>query len=704
MDAAVTLLPAVVPPLPTARAEVVPARLAAKVAPLFGVPWADSPFGDATWVSDFRRITLSEIARGAPLPTRSQAPALLAELGDGGTAAGWGLVNRIGVTVNSGSLPNEIPNATLNRFGPDTKAAVVLTAVNLLLEPLRRAVEDAVALLADETGKALPPALRLAGWASLIVEIFRSQPALVSAGILARAIQRPLTDVWDVPVAASADGVPLSRCEVSFPGAPVAPSRPRTLDVADATFDALRLQAAHTESGQVPERTLTETHETVVGALLTRLLDVGTLRDASHLWLAQRRPGQLAMEALLTPASIVNRFVHKALRLAGIEDASLDIGAPLPWIPSPRKLDGLGTLSRRAAALALLGVLQQVRQPAAERARDAPLACVRRLRDLVEEALPDDDPVRAVVACRADVIAVDLARADAASPHLAELSAQLDESTRRCQRLFEAGVLDRGAAAEMVAASNIQVNALRSSNARAADSGLPSPAELERRLRQRWRHWLELVEASEDMLTGERQPPGMLGYHLHNYAAFLASLDAEEDRVAAVRLFREVVIPARRRFFESSGIFDALAYSLQMATRATTALAEQAREHAGPGGLRRARDWAKDGHRFISDALGQPALRAMVAATTEASCRFALRAAPALLLAVELDATEDPQADLDRADGLIDVARTWAQCYATENNRRYARYDEIEKLECRLAELRSLPLPGPPPQPRPDAR
>src|SRR6266498_193322 len=70
------LLPAVVPQLVEKRSELVPARLARKVAPLFGVPSEQNPFRPMTWVCDFTAITVSEIARGAPLPTRAHAAEL----------------------------------------------------------------------------------------------------------------------------------------------------------------------------------------------------------------------------------------------------------------------------------------------------------------------------------------------------------------------------------------------------------------------------------------------------------------------------------------------------------------------------------------------------------------------------------------------------------------------------------------------------
>ncbi|MGH3930999.1 MAG: hypothetical protein ACRDTF_13600, partial [Pseudonocardiaceae bacterium] len=95
------LLPAEVPDIPEARSGIVPARLARKLAPLFGVPWERGPFGSRTWVCDYNKITLSEIARGAPLPTRVQATRARTALSDE-----WTIIDRIAVTGADGSLPN----------------------------------------------------------------------------------------------------------------------------------------------------------------------------------------------------------------------------------------------------------------------------------------------------------------------------------------------------------------------------------------------------------------------------------------------------------------------------------------------------------------------------------------------------------------------------------------------------------------------
>lgn len=679
-----TLLPAEVPAIPEARAEIVAARLARKVAPLFGVPWPDSardpsPLGPVTWVTDFTRVTLSEIARGAPLPTRAQSAELVDRVPDG---HGWALVERVGVTARQASLPAEIANATLNRYGPDTKAAVVLVAVNRLLEPLRAALTAAIPFLVQDDGEQIPPGPRLAAWASVVVEVFRSQPALVAAGIRARAIQRPLVEAWDVPLGASAAGEPITRCEISGPR--TEQLRPDRLELVDDTLADLLLLPA--QDGPV---VAARQHEVVVGQLLRRLLDVGTLRDASHLWISARGPGQLVMEALFTPASIADRFVDQALRsVLGDEEyqrhtaLTATAGERLPALPTAAALTaaGLTVVQRRVTLLALYGAVRQVLQSrqAREHARASIRTWLERLGALVEEGLPGDDPVRAVLRCRVDFTVLDLVRHDESEDPTA-LVEELLRSSQHCVELFEAGRLDRGAAAEIVSAANRHLDAVR----RAPGPAALDPARLDTLVRDRWRAWLRMVEADHEDLT-DRRLPALLGHHLHNYASFLASHpDSEPDLAAALRLFDKVVIPARERFVQDTGIVDPLLLSLQMATAATTGLAALA---VRAGDEQAARSWAALGHRWISRALAEGSTWAMVDDGTEDGCRFALRALPALLTAHELGAT-----DAEGTRGLVDADRllTGARRFADSVRSTYNRSQDLDAFAARLARLRT---------------
>lgn len=666
------MLPARIPDIPETRAEIVPARLARKVGPLFGVSWDDSPFGHRTWVSDYSRITLSEIARGAPLPTRAQS-AQLAGLG----GEPWRIVERIGITAHDGALPNEIANATLNRFGPDTRAAVVLTATNRLLDPVRRAIEAALDLLVAEDGSTLAPELRLAAWTVLIIETFRSQPALVVAGISARAIQRELVTAWQLPLASRLGGMPLTRCEVSAPDRPVSPSQPCDLEFVDATFVALALNS--TAGPAVVRRTR---HDEIVERLLRRLRAAGTLQDASHLWLSERRDGELVVEALVPPTQLTHDFVSQFLPV----EAEL---ATLPRIPSPDEFRRLPMLTRRALLIALLGVLRHVQSlpDRRERTRAGVVAALSAIAALAHDGLATDDPVRPVVQCRTALMTVQTLRHDTSNDLKAAVP-ELLTAADDCIAAYRTGLLDRGGAAEIISAANIEINAVRRMNATDPAAGLPSPRDLDIWLRASWLAFLDTLEVTPDELA--RPDPerlGLIGYHLQNYAAFLSwHPDSGGDLHDSVRLFRDVVLPARELFFARGGGFEPLRHALQVASRATGKLAASA---VGAGDVETGRTWAALGLTWIRRALADPSTVDLLSGITEAACRFALLAAPALLTAVELDVPDAGETDVQVAAGLVLLVRRWEQRTVGDNpDTTHTRHAEVVDMERRVEKLR----------------
>ncbi|WP_224401703.1 hypothetical protein [Pseudonocardia sp. ICBG1034] len=658
-----TLLPARIPEIPEDRAGIVPARLARKVGPLFGVTWEDGPFGPRTWVSDHSRITLSEIARGAPQPTRSQSVR---------PAAGevWGIIDRVGVTAQRGNLPNEIANATLNRFGPDTRSAVLLTAVNRLLDPVRRSIDDALSLLRDATGAPLDPELRLAAWAALVVETFRSQPALVAAGTGARTVQRELMSAWDLPRADSLGSTPFTRCEISSSDRPRSPSQPNELELVDATFAALGL-----DDPSGPELARRLRHDEIVDRLLRRLRAAGSLQDSSHLWLSERRPGEVVVEALVPPTRLVHEFVGQVLP-----------ATPDPPLPRPPDAATLGTappLSRRATLLALLGVVRHVLATPRrrERHRTGAVEVAERTAELAESVLADDDPVRAVVRCRAALIIVQCLRHSTEHDLSAPLNTLLT-AAGDCIDAYRAGSLDRGATAEILGAANIEINAIRRHNA-GRQPGLPSPGVLDERLRASWRVWFDAVELDPGRVT--EPGPGMVGFHLHNYAAFLASHPGSpEDLALAMRLYRSVVIPARQEFRDRGGPDEPLRHALQIASRAAGAQAAAALAEGSP---ERARGHAAEGLGWIRSVLEEPGTDAVLTATTEQAYRLALLAAPAVLLAAELDAPGTRPDDRALVAELLGHARRWERSTPAGVTGTHARHVEIEDLQRRLDAL-----------------
>ncbi len=680
------LLPAVPPEIPENRAEVAAARLARKIAPLFGVPWPEGPFGGRTWVCDYAKITLSEIARGAPLPTREQAARIDRPTGDG-----WTVVERIGVAGRDAALPNEIANATLNRFGPDTRAAVVLTAVNRLLAPAREAVDTALGLLVDGQGAPLPIRLRLAAWAGLVIEVFRSQPALVAASVHARAIQQELVQAWRLPLAAGLGELPLTRCEVGPETVARSPgSAPCALDVADATFAALRLDTPlepdlpdlDPEPAALAGRLR---RDECVDLLLRRLLAAGTDAEPSYLWMSERQRGQLAVEALMPATAVVDRFVRDAWRLFGSADHATDPPLVLPAVPSSDDLTALPVMARRAVMISLLTVLRHIQNsPSARDAtRSEIVPVLAELAACAEAVFDHDDPVAALTACRvADMTVQTLrpdTRADIREP-VRDLLAGLD----RCEDLLRRGLLDRGAAAEAISSACVELNAVAQNNTPAP--GLPEKAELRERVRRSWGVYhdaLEIRPFSGDVEVP--RPSGLAAYHLQNYAAFLAGSTVESELRDAVDLFRELVIPAREQFFVLSGHFLPLRNSLQVASRATTRLAAAARDRGDTDAAIR---WAVLGRGWVSRALAADDTRRLLAASppTESACRFALLAAPALLLAAELGAPGS-SGDVDRAAELVDLVQRW-ETGTVGSGEHHSRHAEVVALTARLAAIR----------------
>ncbi|MCK2243622.1 MULTISPECIES: hypothetical protein [unclassified Crossiella] len=673
------LLPAEIPDIPEVRSEIVPARLARKLAPLFGVPWTRGPFGARTWVCDYNKLTLSEIARGAPMPGRRADTAVDGE-------ADWAIVDRVAVTRPGGALPNEIPNATLNRFGPDTKAAVVLTAANRLLDPVADAIEAALALLVAADGTPLPARLRVVAWAALVLEAFRTQPALVAAAIRARTIQRELLVEWQLPLAESIAALPLTRSEVGRPqpetggdaevrnggGASGASasggsasggsaSRPRELDLADRTVRGLGLSAP----------------EEIVDRLLRQLMAIGTRQSSSHLWLSERAPGQLAVEALVPPTEVLGRYVEQLGHLLDGEADAVDV---LPRIPRATDLSGLPVPARRAVVLGLLAVLRQVRFDvrARERTRAGIVPLLAQVALLATESLGADDPVTVLGRCRVADMTVHTLRHDRRHD-LAEPLAELMSQVERCVELTEAGVVDRGAAAEAISSANVEINIVRRTNATDPDGKLPPPAELDDWLQETWAAYRRVLEP----VGSEGDADLSVGHHLHNYASYLTTHpDREADLVAGVELFAQTVIPARTRYWQRTRSFLPLRQSLQIASRATTTLSALAAES---GRAELARQWAGMGFDWISRALAEEDTVALLGQVSEPAAHFCLLAVPALLTAVEQGVAGAGEVAL--AGRLLGIAEQWARLVTDGDESSYSHHDRLVGLRARLALL-----------------
>ncbi|MEU0878660.1 hypothetical protein ABZ345_08695 [Lentzea sp. NPDC005914] len=671
------LLPAVVPQLVEKRSELVPARLARKVAALFGVPSDENPYGPMTWVCDFTAITVTEIARGAPLPTRAAA----AQLRDHGHDGAWAVHDRAIVPAQGKALPNEIVAATMNRFGPDTKAAVVLTATNVLLAPVTEAMTTALSLLRSADGDELPPIQWIAAWAAAAVEVYRSQPALVVAAMKARAIQRESLSAPAFPWADRLSGTVKARCEIGasepVPHDPV--TRPRDLDFLDAIAVG-RLNA----TGQLP---LPDPDAVAVAAgpsigdrlaeLLIRLMvDMGTPDGVGYVWVSEREPGQAVVEAMVPSAGLVRELVetwaHGPGQLDRPDEFADDLAVAIAHrvrLPAPLELAALPVLTRRVVVLAATGIVRQM-------GLLAPSAWVKgpefaAMIDEIEALLgvfAADDPIVPEIRLRLAVQRAGIQR------HGGQVSAAaVAEVLGATDGCLASGTLDRGALADVLSVACIELNMARTAT---EDTGALTEA-----LR---RYWTAFADAVEVDLFGPDADLSGLSFQLHNLAAFLGgNRTSESDLRKALHLFEKSVIPGRARLFNRDRDIRPLARSWYLAADAAAALAGLLHERGDVEALQ----WVERAYGWVSEVLADKLFAPGKLHPRLDDCLFALRATPVLLLAVEHGVATDRNGALDRADELVRLVEKWLKENAGDQVEKSRYHGTVTALRARLTAL-----------------
>ncbi|MFY1637869.1 hypothetical protein ACN27F_32115 [Solwaraspora sp. WMMB335] len=366
------VFPAEIPAAEARRADVVEVRVARKIASLFGVDGDIPPF-HRSWVCDYTALSLAEIGRGAPAPDRAErssldaavpaAPAAPATDGD----RDWSWAGRAVWARSQASLPGGLSNATLNRYGPDTKAAAVLAAANRLLRDATAAVAAAAQRLASCD---CDLEVRLAVWAGLVLEVYRAQPALVVAAIQARQVQRSLSARWGTQVdrarVIAGDDAPSEiRPWAQDPGAqdPGARQpaggdnveradsrwRPTSFDLVDATLPVLGLagdRAGDPAGGAaaVPRDALDD----IASAWCHRLLAVGR-PGRGVVWLTEDDQGSRRVQAMVRVGAVVAPFV--AATLGGVARLDRAPAPTLPTLPDVGELADLPVSHRRAHLL-----------------------------------------------------------------------------------------------------------------------------------------------------------------------------------------------------------------------------------------------------------------------------------------------------------------------------------------------------------------
>ncbi len=141
-------------------------RLARNVAVLFGVGVPGAAVGSKPRMSDYNALTSADVGRGAP---------------------------------PDAERPDKTPiaSATLSKYGPETKAALVLTGANELFGTVEQTMRDVLRLVSQsEDARPLADSMQITAWAALLLDAYEAQPALTVAALQARAVQRAALIDW----------------------------------------------------------------------------------------------------------------------------------------------------------------------------------------------------------------------------------------------------------------------------------------------------------------------------------------------------------------------------------------------------------------------------------------------------------------------------------------------------------------------------
>jgi hypothetical protein len=673
------LLPAQVPEIPVVRTQIVRARLARNIATLFGIRWTNSPY-PLTWVCEYSALTVSEIARGAPI---NRVPVRIPD-----TSGPWSVIDR--VIVSSGTnggrsapLPTEIPTASLNRFGPDTKAALVLTAANVLLAPVTASIREAMSFLHERAGLSehSEPA-RVVAWAALTLDAYRTQPALVHAALQARRIQRANLHKWEF----NPDLLALAHCEVGG-DATLAEVEPRThpsdFHLIDGTLEATLFGPKVPDAQPGHKRH----HDELIECWLARIECLGTNQGDGQLWVTNNGNGHYSVEAFVPQNPILDGFLDEIRRPlhADGQDSTLK----LPSIPTADELKSSGVLTRRCIVLALCTLIRlSFASGDPDPLNDLPiLVSLEALDDLVAGLLPRSDPAAMIARTRCADMRLELLRQDLRyDPVLPAAFAALTDSLQMAHELARWGLMSSADAAELTFSGAVELLAVLRRHRAKPIKGLPPIEQLVVVLRDLWARSVRVLEPSRFVEAEPLTTP--IGFYLHNYATFLGAQDSLGDIQRACELFERVVIPQRHAYYMRTGDFRPLLHSLQNATRANTRLIEDA---VRQGDEEEACDRARAGRAWIREALHasqtQRILDRSLSDASDEACRFALLACPALLAAVEMRASPTPDEDAQICAELIEAASRFADRIAKTGGS-YSRASEITALIDRLKGLR----------------
>jgi len=603
-------------------------RIARKIAALTGIAGGPEDSDDAgrgqAWFSDYRALTTTELSLGGPVISGRHPRAGTVEAGQ------FRRVRSSFSPVHGGAQAEPLPSVTLQDYGPDTQAALVLTGVNRVLLPLAKVVTE---VLTDLRRRVDDECLLLAVTQALLQEVFEAQPLLVQHGVQAARVQRALSlsDGVASRIDTGAGPVPLSRIEHGWSPSDTARRRPDQLSL---LWDAWNAVVGDGEGGKggahIAFRPLSGYEQDhrffVTSGPDARDEWVAILREVSEAHLIGAVPGLPQTAVLVLRDAERARDVAVLARERQIELMLARLAPRLvPMRPtySPRQITlpvfdedhwrDADVTTRRAALLAQYYCLRAAGWLAGmtelDRRRDR-RTCAARYAELAraaEDLLDSDDPLRVELGVqgRTYVLQYEACRGRLDPDAYRRVVGDLDLLVAFCR----AGRYPEPQLVEHLQIVLVQLGTYRSGAER---FGTDDPAAVTDDLRRLWR---TARSVSDHLRGGEDGADGADLSHLgHDYAGFLVN-DPERgpDLVEGIRILLDEVLPARRRIADHEGRSRGLRLTRQVLLRALRSGLEAA---TAPEETRR--EWAATAIAVADDLEADRDTAALIAQRTHA--------------------------------------------------------------------------------------
>ncbi|QCV96502.1 hypothetical protein [Acidipropionibacterium acidipropionici] len=518
-------------------------RLARHVAVLFGVDVPDNPAG-RTWVADFQRVRVNEIGQGALSPDRSQP--------------------RGPARADQAAL-DTIASGTLQKYGPDNKAALILAGSETLFEQVRAVMDEVLGVVAiSEDGKPCSPVTVMAAWALLIADVMRAQPVLTAAAIKARSVQAARSMHWSPEGDTSIVLDPSERPEPPM-FVDSESTRPTQLSILDATLPSTMTLLLRRE--REDDASEAQLKASLIDMWCSYLLGSA---DKACAWITQtagsRSHGSEAFIPLTAPAQ---SFVSDILALRpmimplgeGTADAvpvmfdpakSTHVNRLLPRVASIPELQRLEESSQRALLMTQMTLLALFRDGDRFKSQPLQVAALRDGRLIVSRAdrlWGADDPLSVYLRLRSLCFEIETRRDDLDGAGQRELGRSIVDATETLHDGWRDGVVP----------DFIWINTVNDTSpfyrkliglVEAVDP--PYARDLRRRLLEYWDDattgsglrgiWQSTVDVEKATLD----ETGLISL-VHNWAALRMAYGSPRETVKALRSTRDVLLPARRR-------------------------------------------------------------------------------------------------------------------------------------------------------------